>query len=388
MGIDSGCRPSLAFVFAAALLVVGSASARTPAPTTGTTPAATAVDTAATTAPATSPCSGPSVTLRGATSTPYSSSVGGGTTFGLYGWYSTGVGGGRGNKGFSASTDGADLCVVGGIVDGDIPSSWDWRQVHTFGGAGYTTAVNAGIAYLDNVRVDDVEDGWHPRERPYPTNKGVMHMKRAYMTSIHDDCIENDHFMSGTIEDSLFDGAFTFLSEQNQNSLTNTMGSDEDPHIYLKNVYVRLSQINAPGSYTVGRWFKWQPYGATNHDLDITDSVFAVDRAPTNKKGNVQWDPNLSFPPGTTFHGTNYILWLGSGPYGGQKPSGVTFLEGQAAKDKWVQVRNDWLASHCYPIPSRAFGYAPSPRDIGYEDDPVVPPGPTCQELTPSAHDP
>jgi len=373
MRVDSGCRFSLAFVFAAALLVVGCASAKTPTPTAGATAAATAADTATTTAPTASPCSGTSVvTLSGTTSTPYSTSVAGGTTSNLYGWYSTAVGESRANMGFTASTDGTDLCVVGGVVDGDIPFSWDWRQVHTFGGAGYTTAVGAGIAYLDNVRVDNVEDGWQPRERPYPTNRGVMHMTRAYMTAIRDDCIENDHFMPGTIEDSLFDGVFTFLSEQNQDSVTNTMGSDEDPHIYLKNVYVRLSQINAPGSYTVGRWFKWMPRGATNHRLDITDSVFAVDRAPTNEKGKIQWHPHCHFPPGTTFHGKNYILWLGSGAYGGQKPSDVTFLEGQPAKDKWVQVRNDWLASHCYPILSAS--------DIDQKDEPVQPPGSRCQD--------
>jgi hypothetical protein len=296
----------------------------------------------------------------------------GGTTFSLYGWFSTAVDGRRANKGFNASTTGADLCVVGGVVDGDIPFSWDWRRAHTFGGAGYATTVNAGIVYVDNVRVDDVEDGWHPREDPYPTNRGVMHMRRAYMTAIRDDCVENDHFMPGTIEDSLFDGAFTFLSEQNQDAVTDTMGSDEDPHIYLDNVYVRLSQINAPGSFTVGRWFKWLPHGATNHILDITDSVFAVDRPPTNENGHIQWNPNCHFPPGTVFHGSNYILWLGSGAYGGEKPSGVTFLEGQTARDKWVQVRNTWLASHCYPI-------LPA-NDLDPRDDTVEPPGAECRD--------
>jgi hypothetical protein len=114
------------------------------------------------------------------------------------------------------------------------------------------------------------------------------------------------------------------------------------------------------------------PRGATNHRLDITDSVFAVDRAPTNEKGKIQWHPHCHFPPGTTFHGKNYILWLGSGVYGGQKPSDVTFLEGQPAKDKWVQVRNDWLASHCYPILSAS--------DIDQKDEPVQPPGSRCQD--------
>ena len=57
----------------------------------------------------------------------------------------------------------------------------------------------------------------------------------------------------------------------------------------------------------------------------------------------------LNFPKESTFKGTNYLLWLGEpGGYEAQIPEGVTFLEGQPAKDKWQQMRNAWLVAHGY----------------------------------------
>jgi hypothetical protein len=61
--------------------------------------------------------------------------------------------------------------------------------------------------------VHNVEDGWKPREQPEWNNKASFKMTEAYMTGIRDDCIEND-FMPGEVSGSLFDGVFTFLSEQ------------------------------------------------------------------------------------------------------------------------------------------------------------------------------
>ena len=105
-----------------------------------------------------------------------------------------------------------------------------------------------------------------------------------------------------------------------------------------------------------------QPRSAENHNLVITDSVFAT-HGPS-LRGN--W-PTLNFPEGTIFAGTNYLLWLGTpGGYEAEVPSGVIFLEGQAAKDKWNQVRNTWLVAH---------GYDPRPLDdFNPMDDPVVAP--------------
>jgi len=59
------------------------------------------------------------------------------------------------------------------------------------------------------------------------------------------------------------------------------------------------------------------------------------------------------------------------GAYGAEIPAGVTFLEGQAAKDKWNQARNVWLVAH---------GYEPrSPEDWNLMEAPVA--APTRREL-------
>ena len=57
----------------------------------------------------------------------------------------------------------------------------------------------------------------------------------------------------------------------------------------------------------------------------------------------------LNFPKEAVFRGTNYVLWLGKpGEYRAEVPAGLKFLEGQAAKDKWHEVRNRWLEAHGY----------------------------------------
>ena len=221
---------------------------------------------------------------------------------------------------------------------------------------------------VDGARVHNVEDGWKPRESAatrdvsanYP-NVGTMLMRDVYMTGIRDDAIEDDEFMPGDIQDSLFDGVWCFLSEQNQTGGSPaTIGAGEDRNIRITRDFVRLSVTNG-GETGAGHWFKWQGRGSENHTLVITDSVFAVDSQP-----RLGWSI-LGIPAGTVWQGSNFILWLGApGGYGGPKPPGVTFLEGQGAKDKWNQVRNAWLTAH---------GYAPRPPDdLNPMDDPVVAP--------------
>jgi len=341
----------------------------TATPTRISTPSVTPGVTA-TIAPTNSPtpvfsssCGGTVVQLSGVTTTRYTrNTVAHGTTFNRTSWYSNAVGNGTSGA-FSIGSGNPppyDVCVLGGVIDGHIPLSWTWDQTHTFGGYGDQT-FTGHLVVIDGARVHNVEDGWKPRELPEFGNSGIMQMRNTYMTGIRDDSIENDNFMPGFIEDSLFDGVHTFLSEQNQSGGTpTTLGPNEDRYIRITRVYVRLYPTNSDGSS--GRWFKWQPRGTQSHNLIITDSVFAT-HGPTLQGG---WSP-LNFPAGTTFQGTNYILWLGTpGGYKAIVPPGVIFLEGQAAKDKWNQVRNAWLLTH---------GYDPRPPDdFNPMDDPVLAP--------------
>ena len=298
-------------------------------------------------------CGGPVVYLSGITTSRYSdSTVANGTIFDRTTWYSDAVGNGE-NNAFSVgngNTPPYDVCVFGGVINGHIPLNWNWDEVHSFGGSGDRT-VTGRLSLIDGARVHNVHDGWRPREFPEFANTGIMQMRNTYMTGIRDDSIENDDFMPGFIEDSLFDGVDTFLSEQNQSGGTpSTLGPNEDKYIRVTRVYIRLYSTNSDGNSEPGRWFKWQPHGTINHNLIITDSVFAT-HGPTPRDG---WSA-LNFPPGTTFEGTNYILWLGTpGEYGATVPPEVIFLEGQTALDKWNQVRNTWLTTH---------GYNPRPLD-------------------------
>ena len=263
-----------------------------------------------------------------------------------------------------------NIRIIGGVVNGGIPREWNWVLSHAFGGAGFYT-VSTGVQVLEGARIHNVEDGWHPRETPsfklrsYP-NTGRFLMRHCYMTGIRDDCIENDEFIPGSVEDSLFDGVWTLFSEQNERQgglfrrVVPTIGPTEDPNIGLTRVSVRVTSTcgNEPNP---GRWFKLIGRESPVHRFIITDCVFATDAEPRSG-----WRV-LNFPKDATFQGTNYVLWLGKpGAYGAQVPDGSHFLEGQPAKDKWLEVRNKWLEAH---------GYAPrSPNDWDPMEAPVEAP--------------
>jgi hypothetical protein len=260
--------------------------------------------------------------------------------------------------------------IIGGVVGSAIPNEWGWFLSHAFSGAGFYT-VASGLQSIEGARVHNVEDGWHPRETPgfkiraYP-NTGRFLMRGCYMTQIRDDCIENDEFLPGDIEDSLFDGVWTLFSEQNERQsgvmrkVVTTIGPNENPNINLTRVLVRCTSTcgNEPKP---GRWFKLIGRESPVHRFTITDCVFAADAEPRSG-----WR-GLGFPKDATFRGTNYVLWLGKpGEYHGEIPANIKFLEGQRAKEKWNEVRNQWLVAH---------GYDPrGPDDWDPRQAPVVAP--------------
>jgi hypothetical protein len=263
-----------------------------------------------------------------------------------------------------------NLTILGGVIDGQIPLDWSWSVTHAFGGSAfYTVATERQV--IDGARIHNVQDGWRPRETPeflpraYP-NTGSFVMRNCYVTGIRDDCIENDEFLPGSIEDCLFDGAFTFLSEQNETEngvrtlKLNTIGPDESPDVFITRTLVRLD-VTSGGEPGPGAWFKLHGYESPNHRIVLTDCVFAAGAEPRNG-----WKL-FNFPKTVELRGTNHVLWLGeAGAYGAKVPEGMTFLEGAAARDKWHAVRNEWLTAH---------GYDPRGRDdLATMETPVVAP--------------
>jgi fibronectin type 3 domain-containing protein len=310
------------------------------------------------------------IVLTGTTNAKYSyAAPADNTIFDATAWTSTAVA--PGNTGVAAEIGPTNITSVGpknitwkgGVIHGAIPTSWSWRMAHDdIGGAGVIIHNNT-FAEWQFLRVHNVEDGMKPREAPEWTGGGNWLLRDCYFTAIRDDCIENDRFEPGTVQDCLFDGVHTFMSEQEESGFPQgaiSIHPGESDTIYVKRVYIRIYPTNAfdagddqyPGG---GKWFKWS-FGAQNaphHNVRVEDSVFAVGTIPRSGWGN------LDIPSQVTWVGANnFILWLGSvGTYGGPMPgvpgdnvpTSVTFLEGTAAKTKWQEVRNQWLTGHGLP---------------------------------------
>jgi hypothetical protein len=226
---------------------------------------------------------------------------------------------------------------LGGLFLGRAPTAWTWDQAHSYGGAGIRSYLSGPMTY-SYLRVHNIEDGLQPRE--VAANMGSWILHDSYFSAMRDDCIEDDDFMPGTVQDCLMDGVRAFISEQNESrSSFSSIGPDESPFINVARCYVRIHTANA-GNDGPGHFFKWQGRGVQNHTPVITDSVFALEQKPAQC-----WE-SASFPPDTVFIGTNYVCWLGPGSYPGQAPAAVTVLTGDQAQSKWTRARNAWLTAH------------------------------------------
>ncbi len=366
-------KPGLTIIIAlaalASIFLVLNSSLRS----TGGDPGLTAVTEDVNTEIVSSPSPSPNViTLIGATNDRYSPTVPDYTLIDATRWTSAAVGPEPDGTSIVAANiygendaeGGNRITWRGGVIVGSIPRDWDWATTHDFGGGGVYIH-NDGPIEWQYVRIHNVEDAIKIREKPEYSNTGSWVLRDSYFTAIRDDVIDNDRFEPGTVQDCLFDGVHVFISEQDENVEGNApIGANEDNTIYVKRVYVRLYGTN--GADGPGRWIKWQGK-VPHHKLVISDSVFAIGSEP-----RLGWS-RLEIPAEVSWVGENYILWLGApGMYAGPKPVGVIFLEGQAASDKWIAVRNKWLRDH--NLPEQDFPADYNPYDAPLMQIPVISP--------------
>ena len=194
------------------------------------------------------------------------------------------------------------VCLVGGSIRTQIePEDTPWETWHRVSGIEVkspratvvgTVVRNQGdlVAFLG--RADDWSVVGVAAE-------GGSGWSGAY---IHDDCIENDSFLSGRIVDSKFDGCFSFLSATHE-SVAALDGSDD--LVEVRSTLVRLqpyrNSFNVPkyGENGHGGFFKW---AHTDGDvmippsLTVTDSMFRADD-PARYGGNE--NGFLGLPDGT-----------------------------------------------------------------------------------------
>lgn len=197
---------------------------------------------------------------------------------------------------------GADMCLVGGTIRTTLdPEETSWNTWHRVTAVPIEApgATIVGMAFRNQgdvlafltraadwrvvgVRVD-----------------GGDELPGGYA---HDDCIENDAMHAGVVQDSKFDGCFTFFSSM-QNSMAPVDGGANE--VVITGTLVRLQpfrnsfEIPKYGENGHGGFFKWV---ATDNDvvvppkLSVTDSVFRSD-TPARYGGNE--NGFLGLPNGT-----------------------------------------------------------------------------------------
>lgn len=278
------------------------------------------------------------------------------------------------------------MCWAGGYSESDKPWDASWDDHKDLEGPTRNSSIMTFRSYdanLTGMHFFNVHDG------PQTSNGFDWRVEHMWGQYIRDDAIENDHFHSGTVYDSLFDGTYTGISTR-PTSLTAEGDDGTGEVVTIDKVLLRLQampyqfkwaekpgNIDASGApwpgtgvpYGHGAWFKYYDEDNSNGDRDtknshfiIKDSVFAA----THK--NVGTD-KFNFPvPALIDQCENVtIAWLGDDTFVPDQsltdvmtafPSCVTVLQGQPARDFWTTKVTDWHTRH---------------PDVGADDKPVTP---------------
>jgi hypothetical protein len=256
----------------------------------------------------------------------------------------------------------ARLCVVGGLVLGQQPSTLTWNEMKkSYDGDGLRIGGNDWYA-VDGLRVNNVEDGVAPRgtENLYPKDGDGFSMRNLYFTYIRDDCVENDDVAGGVIADSLFDGCYTGVSEEpSSGSPQNSYPAPAGETLQLDHVLLRLQAMPGPRGTTDpsvlghGQLFKWS---SVANSLVIRNSTFLIDTTPTSSSSG------FPFPAGTNTDNVT-IVWGGAGPFTWSVPPGTTVTTDHTV---WDNARATWLARHgCTSLYDCTNLHTPDPIDPG-----------------------
>ncbi|MGZ4795278.1 MAG: Calx-beta domain-containing protein [Acidimicrobiia bacterium] len=199
----------------------------------------------------------------------------------------------------------ADTCWEGGRITGTFPISTTWAVYHDTAGIG----VSGTNVTIDHPRIFNVGDGIRIRD-----NADGFLIKDAYESYVHDDCVENDRLVNGTIDHSLLDGCYVGISTRRSD------GTTYDGHlntVTISNSLIRLQAMPTVYSGSAaghGGFFKWDTTGGTSPKLNISNTIFRADQ-DTNHQ-------DLNLPSGYSATCSNNIMvWLGPGAFPGSPTS-------------------------------------------------------------------
>lgn len=230
---------------------------------------------------------------------------------------------------FRNDGNGANSCWYGGEINGpwdenDDDVSWE-DPFHHSGGM----TIDIDDFLFEAVRVNNQGDGL----RPYGENARI---RSAWLTDIHDDCVENDDLYTLTVENSFFDGCYSGFSARphvdnppdgSSNLWTirdSLMRLEPQPTVYRGPV---------PGH---GGFFKWDGPGRSPQ-VSLHNTVFRADQNPNHG--------TLGIPNGLNFESCsdNTMVWLGEGPFPEPLPDCFRITTDVQV---WNDAVADWKARH------------------------------------------
>jgi hypothetical protein len=166
---------------------------------------------------------------------------------------------------------------------------------------------------------------------------------------VRDDCIENDHLLSGLVDDSLFDGCYVAFSARPSAEIVDS-GFDGSGNVWtIQNSLVRLEAMpgpdgGAPTDLGHGGFFKWHSWNdptlSLSPKLALYNNVFMAEQV-----GEVGGS-RMGTPPGQVIDCANNIMvWLGPGAFPGTLPGCFTVTSDRSV---WDAAVADWLDRHPY----------------------------------------
>lgn len=226
------------------------------------------------------------------------------------------------------------VVTVGGSVSSTLPDrSWNYLyHVNRQDGDGIRVVTNDWTATY-GLTLHNVWDGYNPtvEEGSEPDNNARFLLSGCYFKWIHDDAVENDSLMSGTVRDCLFDDIFVGFSEAPSD------GYDYTNHgsvLKVRDVIARFSPSIYDGRSGTGMLFKWDDAAGS---VDMRRSVFLFDDNTNQEQGSQR------FPRGT-YKDVTIVLgpdFEGSWPV--PLPPGVKVTRDMSI---FTGARDAWLDRH------------------------------------------
>ena len=231
-----------------------------------------------------------------------------------------------------------NVVIKGGTILGNIDQKSDWTDVYAMGNSAAIRTEDAPGASIRDWRIsntwDAVRVSW---------NSANFVIEGVWASDIRDDAVENDRLQSGTIRDSLFDGAFSGISIDPDNA------NPVDGHtetVLIDGVLLRLQSSLYEGEMTHSSFIKTDSAtnGTVTPSLRFVNNVFALEDVTHHSYRSMKdaWAHTIESK-------NNYFLNLSDDPLPSDypmPPSGWTVLQGQAARDYWAQARDGWISRH------------------------------------------